>query len=209
MTVSDMLKDIREASKEVPFENSFFQTDNFIVKGQYTPARAYRAILLRLNDRIQALNEAKYNYAVEEVDIEELEAKIEDENKKACKDCFSIRRWSLDVARRKERREYTMKLVVDAINEVNHLYSLFKRFPRITRKQFEEEEKKHFSVRLGRQLAGFSGAADDLATVLSDESVPLALRVDSLIDSILESDASESDAVLSLEGISTSSLDSL
>lgn len=163
MDIDEALKEINEASYDIPFENSQFQTDKFVVGAQLTPARAYRAILLRLNNRIQALNEAKYSLAREDIDIEELEAKIAAEEQKKEQNSFDIRRWKLDIAQKRERRAYTAKLAHDAITEVNHLYSCFKRFPRYTREQFEAEEEKHFLIDLTRQTIGMAGARASLA----------------------------------------------
>ena len=76
----DVINEINEAFFDIPFENSEFQTENFVIAASITPERAYRAIGLRLQSRLRALQEAKFGAAKEDIDIEELEAKIADPN---------------------------------------------------------------------------------------------------------------------------------
>ena len=72
----DISKEFELRFFDIPFGNSAFQNKKFIMEAQYTPARGYRAIGLRLADRIQALKEYEFSLRLEEVDIEELEEKL-------------------------------------------------------------------------------------------------------------------------------------
>ncbi len=168
MNINEVLEEIQKASMEIPFENSQFQTDTFVIQGQIVPTRAYRAILLRMNNRIQALNEAKYSLAKKEIDMEECEFKISKEKEKEVQNNFDIRRWELEISENKEKLGYIQKLVHDAITELNHLYSLFKRFPKYTREQFELGEREYFEKSLNRQVSGLSGAPSSLLDMNSD-----------------------------------------
>lgn len=160
----EIIEEINLASQEIPFGNSDFQNINFVVKSELTPARAYRSCLLRLNDRLNALRENYYNLELEDIDIEEMQEKINDETT----DKFEKRRLQIKVEQKKVNRNYIKKLVDDAIIEVDTLYKAFKQLPKFTREQFEEEERQHYLLKLTRdaqlsmQFAGISGQIKSL-----------------------------------------------
>jgi hypothetical protein len=162
--VTNVLEEIQQAFFDIPFENSQFQTDTFVVGAQVTPERAYRAIGLRMNSKIQALLEAQYSRAKEDIDIEELEEKIQ--NPETGK--FDRKRAELDIKYKLSNRRYTDKLVNDAITELNVLYRHFKALPKYTREEFEKGEQHHFEIKLTRQLEGIQGAAESLANMQHD-----------------------------------------
>ncbi|HPB33787.1 MAG TPA: hypothetical protein PLW61_03385 [Caldisericia bacterium] len=135
--------------EELPFGNSDFQNKYFIINSQYTPARAFRSLCLRLRDRINALLEAYYNLKKEDIDIEELEEKLKTE-----KNIYEKRRIELDIEFKKLKRIDIKKLVDDAIHEVNYLLNLYNQFPTITREEFESEEEEYFKKKLTTQLIG-------------------------------------------------------
>ena len=142
----------------IPFGNSDFQNRKFVMEAQYTPERAYRALGLRLADRLQALNEARFNLQRREVDIEELQEKLAGRilNK------FERRRLEIDLAEKQSNANYTAKMVNDALVEVDTLWTEAQKFPEFTREQFESAEQQHFEIRLKRQVHGLTGAADSL-----------------------------------------------
>lgn len=47
-TVNDIVSELYESFDNIPFENSDFQNENFVISSQITPERAYRAIGLRM-----------------------------------------------------------------------------------------------------------------------------------------------------------------
>jgi hypothetical protein len=158
-----VIKEIEEAFFDIPFENSQFQTENFVINAQLTPERAYRAIGLRMNNRLRALREAQFSRMKEDIDIDELRAKLSlsEYNK------FDKRRFEVDIQQKLSNRAFTDKLINDAIAELNVLYHHFKRLPRFTRQQFEEAEHTYFEQSLTRQLKGIVGAAESLANMTS------------------------------------------
>jgi len=162
--VTNVLQEIQTAFYDIPFENSQFQTEAFVIGAQVTPERAYRAIGLRMNSKIQALLEAQYSRAKEDIDIEELEEKIA--NPETSK--FDKRRAELDIKYKLSNRAYTDKLVNDAITELNILYGHFKALPKYTRAEFEQGEREHFEIKLSRQLEGVQGAAESIANMQHD-----------------------------------------
>lgn len=168
--VAAVLAEIQEAFYDIPFENSQFQTEAFVIAAQATPERAYRAIGLRMNSKIQAILEAKHGRAKEEIDIEELQAVVDDPEASS----FARRRAQLDISYKLANRKYTDKLMNDAITELNVLYGHFQKLPKYTREQFELGEKQHFETKLTRQLQGVSGAAEALANMNGDLPTMLA-----------------------------------
>ncbi len=147
--LKDFLKELYNQFEELPFGNSDFQNKYFVINSQITPARAFRALCLRLRDRINALLEAYYNLKKEDIDIEELEEKLKTE-----KNIYEKRRIELDIEFKKLKRIDIKKLVDDAIHEVNYLLNLYNQFPKITREEFESEEEEYFKKKLTTQLIG-------------------------------------------------------
>lgn len=162
--VNDVLTQVQEAFYDIPFENSQFQTEAFVLAANVTPERTYRSIGLRMHSKLQAVLEAKYARAKEDIDIEELQEKIDnpDTNK------FERRRAQLEIEFKLANRPYTDKLMNDALTELNILYSHFKSLPRYTREQFELGEKSHFEVKLQRQAVGMVGAIEALENMNTD-----------------------------------------
>lgn len=160
---SDILKEIEEAFFDIPFENSQFQTERFVINAQLTPERAYRAIGLRMTNRLRALREAQFARMREDVDIDEMRYKLETEP-----DPFERRRLHINIEEKLCARAFTDKLINDALAELNVLYHHFQRLPRFTRQQFEAAEASYFEQSLTRQLHGMVGAAESLANMSED-----------------------------------------
>ena len=159
-----LIKEIEQAFFDIPFENSDFQTENFVIASQITPERAYRAIGLRIHSKLQALIEAQYTQALAEIDIKELEEKNQDS---------SINQWDrmrnqLKIQKMLSGRSWGDKLISDAIHELTVLYRHFRSLPRYTRDQFESGEAQHFRERLHRQIQGITGAQESLANMEID-----------------------------------------
>ena len=160
----NILQELEEAFFDIPFENSDFQNRAFVVAAQQTPARAYRAIGLRMHAKIRAVKEYQYAQAKLEIDIEEREAKIADESTNP----FERRRLELENIKAQDEAGWGKKLLNDALRELNCLYAEFKKLPRYTREQFEAEEAKHFDGRLQRQLLPGGGARESLDNMHRD-----------------------------------------
>lgn len=161
---------INEAFFDIPFENSAYQTEQFVIASQITPERAYRSIGLRLNSRLRALQEAKFGAMKEQIDIEELQAKIADPNTNE----FDRRRAEIDIQQKLTNRPFTEKLINDAVQECNVLYKHFQSLPKFTREQFESGEEKHFTMRLTRAVQGIQGAQESLVNMQTDMPALLA-----------------------------------
>lgn len=158
---NDVIAEINSAFFDIPFENSQFQTEHFVINAALTPERAYRAIGLRMHNRLRALREAQFSRAREDVDIDEARAKIRDPKTSE----FDKRRAGIDIEEKLASRPFTDKLINDALAELNVLYAHFKRLPRYTRQQFEGAEKDYFTESLTRQIKGIVGAAESLTNM--------------------------------------------
>lgn len=159
--VSPVLEELEAAFFDIPFENSDFQNRAFVVAAQLTPARAYRAIGLRMFAKIRAVKEALYGMQLADIDIEENAHKAARPEASP----FEQRRLAIENAKLRESRKWTEKLLNDALRELDCLYAEFKKYPRYTREQFEEEERLHFTARLRQQIATGGGAAESLANM--------------------------------------------
>lgn len=160
----EIVKEIEDAFYDIPFENSQFQTENFVIAASITPERAYRSIGLRMFAKLRALNDAKFSRMRMEVDLEELEEKIQDPNTNK----FDKRRAEIDIEEKRSSLSYTNKLINDAVVELNVLYKHFKSLPKFTREQFEMGERRHFDQRLSRQVLGLDGAKESIINMNED-----------------------------------------
>lgn len=168
-TINDVINKVYESFNDIPFENSDFQNDQFVINAQITPERAYRALGLRLTSRIRSLQEAYFGRKKEEIDIAELQEKINDPETNK----WDKMRHELDIQQKLSQRKYTEKLINDCIHECNRLYALYEKMPKYTREQFEAAEKTHYTLRLTRQAQGIQGAHESLLNMSENEVLKL------------------------------------
>lgn len=156
---------------DIPFGNSEFQNRKFVMEAQFTPARGYRALGLRIHDRLRALQHAGFSIREDDIDIEELEEKILSADNK-----YDKRRLEVELDRKKASRQFTMKAVNDAAVEVVTMWEEVEKLPEYTREQFEKEEYDHFLISLRRQCKGITGAVDSLSLLSNDSEKFRLLR---------------------------------
>jgi hypothetical protein len=161
-----VLEEIREAIDSGPsFAQSHFQTSSFVISNHQGEARSYRQTLLALNEKITALHKAEIGVRRTELEIKKLKAKMEierDSNERGIIQC-DIEDKELDLGT-------TKKLVMDAIGDCNHLYAVFKSFPKgITNEQFEKEEHEYWKKRLSleAELSILATGRIDTGTAMS------------------------------------------
>ena len=153
-----LLSEIQDSFLSIPFGNSDFQIANFIINGAHTPQRAFRAVCLSLRDKILSLNEAYYNELKFQVDLDELQEKIGD----PATDKFERRRMEIDYEQKISQQRDNEKLLIDAIHEVELLYSFWQKLPHPTRAEFEAAEEDYFKISLTKQVLGIDGAVGSL-----------------------------------------------
>jgi len=163
---TDVIKEIQEAFYNIPFENSGFQTENFVIAAQITPERAYRSIGLRMQSKLEALTAASFSREMQKIDLDEIDYKLNHTEL----DQFERRRLEIKKRQSESSNAWSNKLINDAIVELNLLYKYFKAFPKYTREQFENSEKLHFEQKLTRQVVGLEGAKEALVNMNEDLS---------------------------------------
>ncbi len=175
---NEIFEEIQTAFFDIPFENSTFQTEAFVISAEITPERAYRTIGLRLMSKLSSLREAKYAYMKTQIDLDEIEFNL----KEGKLNQFDIRRELIKKEEILSSSYMTNKLIHDAITDLNTLYKHFKALPKYTREQFEASERQHFEQRLLRQVLNLDGAKssiinmnEDLTSLLEYEEKAAAL----------------------------------
>jgi hypothetical protein len=157
--ISTVLKEIEHRFFDIPFENSFFQDQYFIINAEHSKPRQYRAIGLRLMNRINAVKEYMYEKEKKQIDVDEMTQKFDTATE------FGKRRIQLELSKIKEDQQYLEKLLNDALKEISFLYMKLQEYPNYTREEFEQSETDHFKEKLGRQAIGITGALDSLANM--------------------------------------------
>lgn len=161
---SQVLQEIQDAFYDIPFENSAFQTENFVIAAQITPERAYRAIGLRMNKKLIAVQEALISKEMEQLEEDELRYKISNPESTP----FEVRRAELELKRMQVNRPFSDKLLNDALKELNILYKHFKALPKYTREEFEAGEERHHTEKNTRVMLGKSGSVEALENMQTD-----------------------------------------
>jgi len=167
-TVNDAVAEIEKAYYNIPFENSGFQTENFVIAASITPERAFRNIGLRMMNKIAALRGAKYMRLEKQIDIDEMDEKLDS----GVLNKYDVRREKLKRQQIQEELPYADKLINDALVELNILYRHFKTLPKYTREEFEAGEYQHYKLRLERDLVesapqqSLTNMEEDMKTLL-------------------------------------------
>lgn len=153
-------KELLEKCAHIPFGNSLFQDESFILNTSYTDARAVRNCGLTLSARIRALKELEFSMEKMAVDIEEIDHKLTVEQNP-----FELKR--LDIQKREKLGglAYTEKLTADALYEIEYLRGIMAKLPKLSRSEFEAQEKQYFVESLTRQAVGMGEADKGLAAM--------------------------------------------
>ncbi len=168
-----VIEEYEEGFFHIPFGNSRFQIENFIINAAHTPERAYRAIGLTMRAKIQALREAYYALKKQEVDIEEAQEKVASHYHTK----WEKKRAAIDIEQKEEMRRDTKKLINDALAELSYLYGVFKKMPRYTREEFEAGERRYFEIRLNKMALGIQGPLESLDNMGIDISQVIGRQI--------------------------------
>jgi len=163
--VQNILDEIENAFYDIPFGNTDFQCENFVIAASITPARAYRAIGLQLQLILVNLRELKYAEKLKQIEILELQEKIADENTNK----FEKMKAEIKLEQIRNGDNWNKKLAKDQIHQANLYYKHFKSLPKYTREQFEQNEKLFFEQSQRRQLLGITGAKESIMNMIDDK----------------------------------------
>ena len=161
----EVLNQIEDAFYDIPFGNSAFQTEMFVIAAQITPERAYRTIGLELHQKISQLKDHQQSRMKSELKILKYKEKLKNKDI----DFYEKSNLELKIAGYEDSLNWLNKLENDTIVELNILYSHFLKFPRFTREQFEKGEQVHFEQRLRRQVIGVTGAKESIINMIEDK----------------------------------------
>ncbi|CAB4140517.1 hypothetical protein UFOVP405_50 [uncultured Caudovirales phage] len=162
---SEILEEIENAYFDIPFGNTDFQCENFVIANAITPARAYRIIGLQIQTLLASIEETKYSEKIKQIDIMELEEKLNDPSISK----YEKMRDEIKLERLKKPDTWHQKLVNDTIRQLNLYYAHFKRLPKYTREQFEQQEKLYFEQSQRRQMLGVTGAKEAIMNMIDDK----------------------------------------
>lgn len=161
---ADVIKEIHNAFWDIPFENSAFQTENFVLAAQITPERAYRAIGLNMIKKLTVVQEVLINREKGKIEDLQMQEKLNSPDL----DKYEKRLIELELQKRQINKPFSDKLLNDALVELNLLYTHFKSLPKYTRAEFEAGEQRHFLENLNRQALGLAGAKTSLINMFDD-----------------------------------------
>jgi hypothetical protein len=198
--LEQVLFEIETAFFDIPFSNTNFQCENFVIANSITPTRAYRVIGLQIHGLLNQLRDYKYAEQTRQIEIEELEWEINNENFNS----FQKRKKEIELQRLKEGDLWNQKLAMDVIRQLNLYYKHFKAFPKFTNKEFEAGERLYFEQSQNRQLLGLVGAKEALINMVDDaetiknfeqnwEQLPLEKRETLLLEIVEKSLAGKID----------------
>ncbi len=136
-----------DLAEEVPFGNSDWQNRQGIVNDEKTPARAFRHAALRIMNRLEALRELRFNMRKRDVEIRILERTMAAEQDDLKRELLQI-----EIEQKRSADSYTRKLTKDAVREIESLWPVLAAMGKLTREQFEEEERLFYEKKHGLKL---------------------------------------------------------
>lgn len=160
-----ILKEITESYYDIPFGNTKFQTEMFVIAAQITPARAYKAIGMQLLSLIESARNKIYEHEKELLEIEKLKEEINFGNLNS----YDKKIKEIDLKMKEFDINSYNKYLNDAAHQINVLYSHYIKFPKYTREEFESQEKLYFEQSLQRQILGLTGAKEAMINMIDDK----------------------------------------
>ena len=147
--INNALDYIANISEHIPFGNSEFQNVSTIVNWEISPHRALRHSLLRIQNKLNALNECYYWQKENEIKIERLERKNKRLEKEKTEDYdLDVRDNNNEIEKINSNKSSTDKLIKDAICEINTLAPIVHKIGKLSKDEFEKFEKQHFIRKL-------------------------------------------------------------
>lgn len=159
--LSEVLQEIEKAYYDIPFSNTKFQIDNFIVNQSITPERAYRTIGLQLITLIHNLEDMTLAMERTKIDIEEKEESLS----KTADGSFEHRRLQIDMIALQRSVSRQEKNIHDTLSQIQIYHNYFDNMPKLTREQFEQAEEQYFAKNLHNQALGITGALESLISM--------------------------------------------
>ena len=159
----DILTEMEDKFYDIPFSNSKFQIDHFVIADQTTPARAYRMIGVNIIDKLQTLKETITKLKLAEIDLDEMKDKLIRLSDNDCDESFEAKRLKIQIESAAHENKWTQKMINDCVVEIQVYESALSYFPEYTREDFEAEERIHFEMQMNKQIeAEGNGAIESI-----------------------------------------------
>lgn len=147
MLTKDDIEQLKDEMRQVPFGNSQFQVRHFTPGGE-GPERRYRNCLLQINRKLQALQECEFRRQRLEIDMEEIASRLSEDMKWDRMSVFDERRARIDLDEKQYALNTEVKLIEDALIEIEVYRDELSRLPKFSRDEFERGEKQYWINRL-------------------------------------------------------------
>jgi len=143
--VADKIEQFLDIVWEVPMWNSKFQNQKVVVDWMKTPERAYRHSALRIQNRLNALSECETNLKKKDIEIRRKIRKIGRLKTEQKEDWdLDVELLEVEIEENNWHKATTKKMVKDCIVEINDLLPIINAVWKLSRKDFEAGEDKHF-----------------------------------------------------------------
>lgn len=149
MTFDELKKEYNDMFFDIPFENSQIQNIALVTAKEYSHARKYRALGLRMRAKMNAVSHLYFQKRREAVKVERLKNIIETSDDK-----YEVELSKIDIEEIEASREDTKKLLNDALVEIETVMNAAKKLGSFDRISFEQQEAYHFSKIHGENVGG-------------------------------------------------------
>jgi hypothetical protein len=139
------ISEARQLMHNVPFGSSKFALET--LSKELTPERQFRHTLLQLNEKLAALDLCRFTRNRIENDLEEMKEELSKERFSTVKS-FDFRRIEVDIEEKELQLKNEIKLIEDAVIEVDAHLAILDGLPKFTREQFEGAEIGYWRQRL-------------------------------------------------------------
>ena len=140
--IEKCLEDLLNIFEDIPFGNSDYQIIHTCINKEKHPHRAMRAVGLYLIDKVQTLYEVLLGNREKEIKLKQLQIKYDNTEDELEKELIEI-----EIKRLKFKDIVNLKLIKDAIHEVNLLLPVVSKIGKISREEFEQREVNYFKER--------------------------------------------------------------
>jgi hypothetical protein len=137
----DVEKELLAAMMEVPFGNSRFQIETFILNDP-KPERAYRQALLEISEKYKSLKQAQFRRRKLDVELRRLEKKQAEHD-----DPFERELAGIEIEEKTFDISQEDKMIHDAIIQLKVYSDFLQTVPKFTREEFETAEPEYWRMR--------------------------------------------------------------
>lgn len=163
---ADALQEIESAIAGIPLDDRTPWRIKAHVLDKETDEENYVHCLRQINEKLNAVNEAKFKHQLDQVDLEELYDHL-----KCPPNKFDKARTEIKIKQAEYKIQHSLKYVDDAIHTLNMFYTCFKELKEkvgeLTREQYDASLPKTWSKKIEREitLRQFAPASHDYVRI--------------------------------------------